>query len=85
VIELRENNWMPRKVARVEGPTTIQDLNTDEDILRPGLNMRNRDYRNNDRGDQRDWITKFSLNLQNLNDGFSSLSVSNTAPLIPPV
>uniref|UniRef100_A0A182P600 Eukaryotic translation initiation factor 4 gamma 2 n=1 Tax=Anopheles epiroticus TaxID=199890 RepID=A0A182P600_9DIPT len=86
LIELRKNNWTPRKVALVEGPAPIQELNHDDDVLPPGLNHlrnRDRDYRNNDRSEQRDWIGKFSLNLHNLNDGFNLLSVSSSSPLLP--
>uniref|UniRef100_U5EPX1 Eukaryotic translation initiation factor 4 gamma 2 n=1 Tax=Corethrella appendiculata TaxID=1370023 RepID=U5EPX1_9DIPT len=78
VIELRKNNWKPRQVARVEGPAPIQEF--DDDIIRPS---RMNDYRNQDRGDQRDWISKFSLNFQNFNDSFSALGVTSPAPLIP--
>ncbi|XP_041773320.1 eukaryotic translation initiation factor 4 gamma 2 [Anopheles merus] len=86
LIELRKNNWTPRKVALVEGPAPIQELNHDDDVLPPGLNHlrnRDRDYRNIDRSEQRDWIGKFSLNLHNLNDGFNLLSVSSPSPLLP--
>uniref|UniRef100_A0A182J7M1 Eukaryotic translation initiation factor 4 gamma 2 n=1 Tax=Anopheles atroparvus TaxID=41427 RepID=A0A182J7M1_ANOAO len=86
LIELRKNNWTPRKVALVEGPAPIQELNHDDDVLPPGLNHlrnRDRDYRNNDRSEQRDWISKFTLNLQHLNDGFNLLSVSSPSPLLP--
>lgn len=86
LIELRKNNWTPRKVALVEGPAPIQELNHDDDVLPPGLNHlrnRDRDYRNMDRSEQRDWIGKFSLNLHNLNDGFNLLSVSSPSPLLP--
>uniref|UniRef100_A0A182M377 Eukaryotic translation initiation factor 4 gamma 2 n=1 Tax=Anopheles culicifacies TaxID=139723 RepID=A0A182M377_9DIPT len=86
LIELRKNNWIPRKVALVEGPAPIQELNHDDDVLPPGLNHlrnRDRDYRNNDRSEQRDWIGKFSFNLPNLNDGFNLLSVSSPTPLLP--
>ncbi|XP_053676459.1 eukaryotic translation initiation factor 4 gamma 2 [Anopheles nili] len=86
LIELRKNNWTPRKVALVEGPAPIQELNHDDDVLPPGLNHlrnRDRDYRNNDRSEQRDWIGKFSLNLHHLNDRFNLLSVSSPSPLLP--
>lgn len=86
LIELRKNNWTPRKVALVEGPAPIQELNHDDDVLPPGLNHlrnRDRDYRNNDRSEQRDWISKFTLNLQHLNDGFNLLGVSSPSPLLP--
>lgn len=63
----------------------MQDLNTDEDILRASgaaSYMRQRDQQ---RKDERDWMSKLPLNLQStgFNDMFGSLNVSNT-PLIPP-
>uniref|UniRef100_A0A2M4BAY8 Eukaryotic translation initiation factor 4 gamma 2 n=1 Tax=Anopheles marajoara TaxID=58244 RepID=A0A2M4BAY8_9DIPT len=85
LIELRKNNWTPRKVALVEGPAPIQELNHDDDVLPPSLNHlrnRDRDYRNNDRS-ERDWISKFSLNLQHMNDGFNLMSVSSPSTLLP--
>lgn len=86
LIELRKNTWTPRKVARVEGPAPIQELTNEDDlVLRPPFGMRGRDYRNQgDRGNERDWISKFSLNPLNFNDSFNLLSVSNPTPLIPP-
>ncbi|XP_049543367.1 uncharacterized protein LOC125956003 [Anopheles darlingi] len=86
LIELRKNNWTPRKVALIEGPAPIQELNHDDDVLPPSLNHlrnRDRDYRNNDRSEQRDWISKFSLNLQHMNDGFNLMSVSSPSTLLP--
>lgn len=83
LIELRKNTWTPRKVARVEGPAPIQELTNEDDlVLRPAFGMRGRDYRNQERGDQRDWISKFSLNPLNFNDSFSLLS-SSPSPLLP--
>lgn len=84
LIELRKNTWTPRKVARVEGPAPIQELTNEDDlVLRPPFGMRGRDYRNQERGEQRDWISKFSLNPLNFNDSFNLLSVSTPSPLIP--
>lgn len=90
VIELRNNNWIPRKIARTDGPVPMQDLNTDEDILRGGsaayLHRQQRDQRNNER-DSNHWMSKLPLNLQStgFNDMFSSLSVTGgTSSLIPP-
>lgn len=90
VIELRNNNWIPRKIARTDGPVPMQDLNTDEDILRGGsaayLHRQQRDHRNNER-DSNHWMSKLPLNLQStgFNDMFSSLSVTGgTSSLIPP-
>lgn len=82
LIELRKNTWTPRKVARVEGPAPIQELTNEDDlVLRPAFGMRGRDYRNQERGDQRDWISKFTLNPRNFNDSFSLLS-SSPSPLL---
>lgn len=33
IIELRENNWIPRKVATTEGPVPIRQIRTDDDTL----------------------------------------------------
>lgn len=89
VIELRNNNWIPRKIARTDGPVPMQDLNTDEDILRGGsaayLHRQQRDHRHNER-DSNHWMSKLPLNLQStgFNDMFSSLSVTGgTSSLIP--
>lgn len=86
LIELRKNTWTPRKVARVEGPAPIQEVTNEDDlVLRPSFGMRGRDYRNQgDRGNERDWITKLSLNPLNFSDSFNLLSVSSPTPLIPP-
>lgn len=85
LIELRKNTWTPRKVARVEGPAPIQELTNEDDlVLRPPFGMRSRDYRNQgDRGNERDWISKFSLNPLNFNDSFNLLSASSPTPMIP--
>lgn len=82
LIELRKNNWTPRKVARVEGPAPIQELTNEDDlVLRPSFGSRGRDYRNQERNSERDWISKLGLNF---NDSFNLLSVSSPSPLIPP-
>lgn len=88
VIELRRNHWVPRKIARVDGPVPIQDLSTDEDIIRQRTKNMNLDmYRNNNnRGDDRDgnnWLSKLPLSMQpNMN--FGSLTISNPTPLMNP-
>lgn len=82
LIELRKNNWTPRKVARVEGPAPIQELTNEDDlVLRPSFGSRGRDYRNQERNNERDWISKLGLNF---NDSFNLLSVSSPSSLIPP-
>uniref|UniRef100_A0A336MW34 Eukaryotic translation initiation factor 4 gamma 2 n=1 Tax=Culicoides sonorensis TaxID=179676 RepID=A0A336MW34_CULSO len=91
VIELRNNNWIPRKIARTDGPVPMQDLNTDEDILRGGsasyLSRQQRDHQRHNERDSNHWMSKLPLNLQStgFNDMFSSLSVTGgTSSLIPP-
>lgn len=87
VIELRRNNWIPRKINTTEGPVPIHQLKTDDDdvLIRPGyMNHRMHDRRNNDR-EPDSWMNKLPLNLQpGLNDMmFGSLSVSSPSPIIP--
>lgn len=85
VIELRRNNWKPRKVARTEGPVPIQELNNDvDDIIRPSYMNRNRDYRNNQDRDSNNWMLYSSLNLNQFNDMFSMGLTLTNSPLIPP-
>ncbi|XP_050327461.1 eukaryotic translation initiation factor 4 gamma 2, partial [Bactrocera neohumeralis] len=85
VIELRENNWIPRKVATTEGPVPIKQIRTDDDtIIRTPFAQRNRDMRNNDR-DGDSWMNRFHINLQpGFNDMFSSLSVTGASPIVSP-
>ncbi|XP_004537439.3 eukaryotic translation initiation factor 4 gamma 2, partial [Ceratitis capitata] len=85
VIELRENNWIPRKVATTEGPVPIKQIRTDDDtIIRTPFAQRNRDMRNNDR-DGDNWMNRFHINLQpGFNDMFSSLSVTGASPIVSP-
>ncbi|XP_055904675.1 eukaryotic translation initiation factor 4 gamma 2 [Eupeodes corollae] len=85
VIELRANNWVPRKVATTEGPVPIKQIRTDDDTpIRTPYANRNRDMRNNDR-DNDNWMNRFPLNLQpGFNDMFGSLSVSGSSPIMSP-
>lgn len=85
VIELRENNWIPRKVATTEGPVPIKQIRTDDDtIIRTPFAQRNRDMRNNDR-DGDSWMNRFHINLQpGFNDMFGSLSVTGASPIVSP-
>ncbi|XP_054737771.1 eukaryotic translation initiation factor 4 gamma 2, partial [Anastrepha obliqua] len=85
VIELRENNWIPRKVATTEGPVPIKQIRTDDDtIIRTPFAQRNREMRNNDR-DGDSWMNRFHINLQpGFNDMFSSLSVTGASPIVSP-
>uniref|UniRef100_A0A1B0A9G7 Eukaryotic translation initiation factor 4 gamma 2 n=1 Tax=Glossina pallidipes TaxID=7398 RepID=A0A1B0A9G7_GLOPL len=86
VIELRENNWIPRKVATTEGPVPIKQIRSDDDgpLIRTPFANRNRDMRNNrDDRDNDNWMNRFHLNC-GLNDVFSGLSVTGASPIIPP-
>ena len=86
VIELRENNWVPRKVAATEGPVPIKQIRTDDDtLIRTPFAQRGRDMRNNDR-DGDSWMNRFPLNMQpgGYNDMFSSLSVTGASPIMSP-
>uniref|UniRef100_A0A6B2EBA2 Eukaryotic translation initiation factor 4 gamma 2 n=1 Tax=Phlebotomus kandelakii TaxID=1109342 RepID=A0A6B2EBA2_9DIPT len=78
IIELRRNNWIPRKVATTEGPVPIHQLRIEEDLVRPFGN-RSRDPRNDRDGEN--WINRLSTGF---NDMFSNLSVANTSPIISP-
>ncbi|XP_075166704.1 N-acetyltransferase 1, partial [Haematobia irritans] len=88
VIELRENNWVPRKVGTAEGPVPIKQIRTDDEpLIRTPFTNRNRDMRNNrDDRDNDSWMGRLSLNLQpgGLNDMFSGLSVTGASPIISP-
>lgn len=88
VIELRENNWVPRKVGTTEGPVPIKQIRSDDEpIIRTPFTNRNRDMRNNrDDRDTDSWMGRLSLNLQpgGLNDMFSGLSVTGASPIISP-
>ncbi|CAO1435386.1 unnamed protein product [Diamesa hyperborea] len=83
VIELRKEMWKPRKILRVEGPMPIQELSTDEDIIRQQRDYRTRtmDYnrKNNDR-DSNNWMSKLPIHLQNMQSNFGTLTMS--APTI---
>lgn len=84
IIELRRDNWIPRKMARIEGPVPIQELSTDEDII-----WQQRDYRNrnsehrNQEADSNSWMNRLPYNYQT-NMNFGSLTMSNASTLIPP-
>uniref|UniRef100_A0A1I8NUM6 Eukaryotic translation initiation factor 4 gamma 2 n=1 Tax=Stomoxys calcitrans TaxID=35570 RepID=A0A1I8NUM6_STOCA len=88
VIELRANNWVPRKVGTAEGPVPIKQIRTDDEpLIRTPFTNRNRDMRNNrDDRDNDSWMGRLSLNMQpgGLNDMFSGLSVTGASPIISP-
>ncbi|CAO1427783.1 unnamed protein product [Diamesa serratosioi] len=83
VIELRKELWQPRKILCVEGPMPIQELSTDEDIIRQQRDYRTRtmDYnrKNNDR-DSNNWMSKLPIHLQNMQSNYGTLTMS--APTI---
>ncbi|XP_033156527.1 eukaryotic translation initiation factor 4 gamma 2, partial [Drosophila mauritiana] len=86
VIELRQNNWVPRKLGTTEGPVPIKQIRSDDDsIIRTPFPNRNRDMRNNDR-DSDSWMNRFHLNIQpgGYNDMFSGLSVTGASPIVSP-
>ncbi|CAD7081376.1 unnamed protein product [Hermetia illucens] len=86
VIELRKNNWIPRKVGTTEGPVPIRQIRADdENMIRPPYINRNRDMRNNER-DSDNWMNRFPLNLQSgYNDMFNSFSgVSSPSHIMSP-
>lgn len=85
IIELRKNNWIPRKVATTEGPVPIRQIRADDDnLIRPSYMNRNRDMRNNER-ESDNWMNRFSLNLQSgFNDMFSGLSVTSPSHIMSP-
>lgn len=83
VIELRKDVWKPRKVARIEGPVPIQDLNTDEEYIRQQRDMRTRtmnEYQN--RNSDRNWMDKLPLSLQSMNNYGGTLSMTSSSSLI---
>ncbi|GBP15373.1 Eukaryotic translation initiation factor 4 gamma 2 [Eumeta japonica] len=87
VIELRENNWVPRKVVNTEGPVPIKQIrNDDEPLIRTPFTNRSRDMRNNrDDRDSDNWMNRLTI-IQSggLNDMFSGLSVTGSSPIISP-
>lgn len=83
VIELRGDGWTPRKIARVDGPVPIQDLNSDEDYLRQQRETRSRamDYQN--RNNDRNWMDKLPLSLQSSMSNYGgSLSMTSSSSII---
>ncbi|KAM7342315.1 N-acetyltransferase 1, partial [Cochliomyia hominivorax] len=88
VIELRENDWIPRKVVNTEGPVPIKQIRSDDEpLIRTPFTNRNRDMRNSrDDRDSDSWMNRLTINLQpgGLNDMFSGLSVTGASPIISP-
>uniref|UniRef100_T1GDV4 Eukaryotic translation initiation factor 4 gamma 2 n=1 Tax=Megaselia scalaris TaxID=36166 RepID=T1GDV4_MEGSC len=85
VIELRANQWVPRKIGGIqtEGPVPIRQIRSqDEDnlIRTPFANRRDtRGDREND-----NWMNRFPSNLQSGYDILSSLSVASPSTIISP-
>lgn len=66
LIELRRNDWVPRKLVNTEGPVPMHhhQLRPDDDVIHtPYVNRSQRDQRNNDR-DSDSWMSKMPLNFQ---------------------
>lgn len=82
VIELRKDGWKPRKVARIEGPVPIQDLNTDEEYIRQQRDMRSRTLEYQNRNSDRNWMDKLPLSLQSMNNYGGTLTMTSSSSLI---
>lgn len=82
VIELRKDGWKPRKVARIEGPVPIQDLNTDEEYIRQQRDMRTRSMEYQNRNNDRNWMDKLPLSLQSMNNYGGTLSMTSSSSMI---
>jgi translation initiation factor 4G len=82
IIEMRKDGWKPRKVARIEGPVPINDLNTDEEYLRQQREMRTRTMEYQNRNSDRNWMDKLPLSLQPMNNYSGTLSMTSSSSLI---
>lgn len=83
VIELRRDGWTPRKIARVDGPVPIQDLNSDEDYLRQQREVRSRAMEFQNRNNDRNWMDKLPLSLQSsMNNYGGPLSMTSSSSII---
>lgn len=82
IIELRKDGWKPRKVARIEGPVPIQDLNTDEEYIRQQRDLRSRTMEYQNRNSDRNWMDKLPLSLQSMNNYSGTLSMTSSSSLI---
>lgn len=83
VIELRNGNWVPRKVTNVEGPVPMHQLQPDEDI-RPSFVNRNRNQQNND-SEPHNWMNKMSsLSIQSNSNDWNGLSVTSSSHFSQP-
>lgn len=85
VIELRNDNWVPRKVTNVEGPMPMNQLQPDDDnIMRSPFVNRNRNQQNND-SEPHNWMNKMSsLNLQQNSSEWNGLSVTSSSHYTQP-
>lgn len=82
IIELRKDGWKPRKVARIEGPVPIQDLNTDEEYIRQQRDLRSRTMEYQNRNSDRNWMDKLPLSLQSMNNYSGTLSMTSSSSMI---
>lgn len=84
VIEMRKNDWTPRKVASTEGPMPIHQLTTDDDLnITPNYNNRGRNMRNGER-DANDWMNRLPSNMQYPYDMYSSPIMSGGGNISSP-
>lgn len=82
VIEMRKNDWTPRKVASTEGPMPIHQLTTDDDLnITPNYNNRGRNMRNE--RDANDWMNRLPSNMQYPYDMYSSPIMSGGGNISP--
>lgn len=77
LIELRRNDWVPRKLVNTEGPVPMQQLRPDDDVIHSPFASRNqRDQRNTDR-DNDSWMSKMQIIQPNVNHNHSPLIMNN--------
>lgn len=77
LIELRRNDWVPRKLVNAEGPVPMQQLRPDDDVIHSPFASRNqRDQRNTDR-DNDSWMSKMQIIQPNANHSHSPLIMNN--------
>lgn len=82
VIELRNDNWVPRKVTNVEGPMPMNQLQPDDDNLMrsPFVNRNHRQQQMND-SEPHNWMNKMSSlsSMQSSNSDWNGLGVTSSA------
>lgn len=80
VIELRSDNWVPRKVTNVEGPMPMNQLQPDDDNLMrsPFVNRNHRQQQMMNDSEPHNWMNKMSsLSMQN--SDWNGLGVTSSA------